>query len=240
MSENITPRGLSVFFPAYNEAANIGPLVEDAMRILPQLADPFEIIIINDGSSDGTDETAEALTARYPQVRAVHHPRNLGYGAALRTGFAEARHDLVFFTDADNQFKLDAISRFLPHAADHDLVVGYRIRRMDPFHRLFIARTYHLLVRLLFGLNVHDIDCAYKLINRRVFERIHLRSDGAFISSELLIRARSAGFSIHEVGVQHFPRTQGVSKGATLGVIFRTMGEILKLRHELSNPVLSP
>lgn len=235
MSTDTKPKGLSVFFPAFNEEDNLGPLVEDTLRVLPQLADPFEIIIVNDGSSDGTLRVAEELARAHPQVRVVNHPHNLGYGAALRTGFSQARYDLIFFTDADNQFKMDAISRFLPHADHNDLVVGYRIKRMDPFHRLFIARTYRLIVSTLFGLKVRDIDCAYKLINKRVFEKIQLRSDGAFISSELLIRAKKAGFSIHEVGVEHFPRAQGVSKGATPGVIFKTLSEIMKLNRELNS-----
>lgn len=171
----------------------------------------------------------------HPEVRVVSHKTNLGYGHALRTGFEASKGDAVFFTDADRQFRLEEIERLLGEFANHPVSVGFRIKRNDPWHRLFVAAVYHRVLRMLFKLDVHDVDCAFKLFRRDVLDVVvpELRSRSAFISPELMIRARNHGFSVAEAGVTHHARTAGRPKGATPKVIARTITEILRLRPEL-------
>ena len=221
---------LTVFFPAFNEEAIIEKTVTDAARIASTLADDYEIVVVDDGSSDKTASVVERLAGADPHIRLERHDRNRGYGAALRTGFASARKDLVFFSDADAQFDLRELPLLLAMLPDAPVVVGYRIRRNDPPHRLFIAKTYNFIVRAVFGLRVRDIDCAFKLFRRDSLSMVQLESDGAFISSELLIKLRRAGVPIAEHGVHHYPRTTGYSKGAGIAVILKTIRDIIRLR----------
>jgi glycosyltransferase involved in cell wall biosynthesis len=225
---------LSYFFPAHDEEANIEGLVEEALDSLPAIADTFEIIAVNDGSRDRTQALADELTARHPGiVRAVHHPTNLGYGAALRSGFAAARFELVAFTDGDRQFRVEDIGRLTARlaAADApDIVVGFRIRRADPLIRTLYARAYRLANRLFFGLTVTDVDCACKLFRREALDGVRVESEGAFLSAELLIKLRAAGRSVAEVGVPHYPRTAGSATGAKPVVILRAMRDFWRLR----------
>ena len=228
---------LSCFFPAHNEEANLEGLVEEALAALPALADQFEIIIVNDGSKDRTPQIADALAAASPDlVRVVHHPTNLGYGAALRSGFRAARMDLVAFTDGDRQFRVADLGRLTARLAGPDApdaVVGYRIRRADPVIRTVYARLYRLAYRALFGLRVRDVDCACKLFRRDVLARVRVESGGAFFSAELLIKVRAAGGNVGEVGVDHYPRTAGSQTGAKPSVIWRAVTDFWNLRLRL-------
>jgi glycosyltransferase involved in cell wall biosynthesis len=225
---------LSFFFPAHNEEANIEGLVAEALDTLPTIAETFEIIAVNDGSRDRTRVLADELTAAHPGiVRAVHHPTNLGYGAALRSGFAAARYELVAFTDGDRQFRVEDVGRLTARlaAADRpDVVVGYRIRRADPLVRTLYARAYRLANRIFYGLKVTDVDCACKLFRREALEGIRVASDGAFFSAELLVKLRAAGRSVVEVGVPHYPRTAGSPTGAKPSVIFRAIRDFWRTR----------
>jgi len=225
---------LSYFFPAHNEEANIEGLVAEALDSLPAVAETFEIIAVNDGSRDRTQVLADELTAAHPGiVRAVHHPTNLGYGAALRSGFAAARYELVAFTDGDRQFRVEDLGRLTERLAaqDHpDVVVGYRIRRADPLVRTLYARAYRLANRIFFALKVTDVDCACKLFRREALEGIHVESDGAFFSAELLIKLRAGGRSVVEVGVPHYPRTAGSPTGAKPQVIGRAVRDFWRTR----------
>ncbi len=227
---------LSYFFPAHNEAENVRGLVEEALATLPSLADRFEIIIVNDGSRDGTPKIADELTAANPGiVRAVHHPTNLGYGAALRSGFAAARFDRLAFTDGDRQFKVADLARLIErlNAGGTDAVVGFRIKRADPFIRSAYARIYRLANRVWFGLKVRDVDCACKLFTRASLEGVNVESGGAFFSAELLIKLRARGKRIAEVGVPHYPRTAGSPTGAKPSVVFRAVKDFWSLRLRL-------
>jgi glycosyltransferase involved in cell wall biosynthesis len=234
----VTPvAALSYFFPAHNEEANLEALVEEALATLPALAETFEIIAVDDGSRDATGAIADRLAEAHPGlVRVVHHPTNLGYGAALRSGFRAARHDLVCFTDGDRQFRVEDLGRLTARllAADApDVVAGYRIRRADPPIRTLYARLYKLANRVWFGLRVRDIDCACKLFRTAALEGIRVESGGAFFSAELLIKLRASGRSIAEVGVPHHPRTAGSPTGAKPSVIWRAVKDFWGLRLRL-------
>ena len=229
-------RELSYFFPAHNEAANLRGLVEEALSTLPTLADRFEIVIVNDGSRDDTARIADELTGASPGiVRAVHHPTNLGYGAALRSGFAAARFELLAFTDGDRQFRVADLGRLIERfqAGGADAVVGYRIRRADPLVRTVYARLYRLANRIWFGLRVRDVDCACKLFSRASLEGVNVESGGAFFSAELLIKLRARGRRVAEVGVPHYPRTAGSPTGAKPAVVLRAVKDFWSLRLRL-------
>jgi glycosyltransferase involved in cell wall biosynthesis len=228
-------RSLSCFFPAHNEAANLPRLLDEASTTLPLFADSWEALVIDDGSTDETEKIVGEYASRHAEINLIRHEDNLGYGLAVRSGLERCTGDAVFFTDADLQFRVADISRLLPAFGQADVVVGHRIKRRDPWHRLVVARVYHTVLRAGFELELRDVDCAFKLFDRQVLDAIvpQLESRSAFISPELVIRAELAGFSIAEVGVPHYPRTAGVSGGATPRVIARTLREIWTLRSEL-------
>jgi glycosyltransferase involved in cell wall biosynthesis len=225
---------LSYFFPAHNEEANLAGLVVEALAALPALAETFEIIAVDDGSKDRTPAIADELAAAHPDVvRAVHHPTNLGYGAALRSGLGAARYELVAFTDGDRQFQVADLGRLTERMAGPDrpdVVVGFRIKRADPLIRTIYARLYRLANRIFFGLTVTDVDCACKLFRREALDGLRVESGGAFFSAELLIKLRAAGRSVAEVGVPHYPRTAGSPTGAKPSVVFRAVKDFWLLR----------
>ncbi|MEO7663569.1 MAG: glycosyltransferase family 2 protein, partial [Candidatus Limnocylindrales bacterium] len=237
MTAASTPRvpELSYFFPAHNEEANLRGLVEEALATLPAIADAFEIVIVDDGSRDATPRIADELAAADGRVRAVHHERNMGYGAALRTGFAASRHELIAFTDGDRQFKVADLGRLTARYAEDrpDAVVGFRIKRADPLVRTLYARAYRLANRIFFGLRVTDVDCACKLFRRDALDGINVESGGAFFSAELLIKLRASGRRVVEVGVPHYARTAGSPTGAKPQVVFRAMRDFWRLRLRL-------
>jgi glycosyltransferase involved in cell wall biosynthesis len=224
-----------VFFPAFNEEENIGPLLDEAVRDLAPLAEKFEIVVVDDGSSDRTAEIARQYAERHREIRLVSHPTNLGYGHALRTGFDQTRGEAVALIDGDRQFRVADLKLLVDRLNEGDVVAGYRIVRADPRSRLFIAKVYKRVLRAVFGLPVRDVDCGFKLFRRSVVDAIapQLVSRSAFISPELLIRSHRAGFSIVEEGVPHHPRVAGRPKGATPKVIARTLSEIWRLRRSL-------
>lgn len=224
---------LSVFFPFYNEEANIAGQTKDALEHIPQFTGKLEIILVNDGSSDDTKKIGRQLAKKYPAVKLVSHDSNKGYGGALKSGFKAAQYDWVFFADGDRQFDLRELGKLTAKSDQADLVIGYRHNRADTFIRTLNAKLFNLLIRLLFGLKVRDIDCAFKLIKKDVLGSLELKSDGAMISSELLIKARKAGYKIVEVPVEHFPRQVGDSTGADPKVIFKAFYDIATLWREL-------
>ena len=187
--------GLSVFFPAYNDSGTIASMVIRAVQTASELTPDYEVIVVNDGSSDATPEIIDELARTYPHVRAVHHPRNRGYGGALQTGFRSATKDLIFYTDGDAQYD-PAELKLLWHelTAEADLVNGYKISRSDPLHRIVIGRVYHHIVKLLFGLTVRDVDCDFRLMRRRIFERINLEKTSGVICLEMMKKIRTAAF----------------------------------------------
>jgi glycosyltransferase involved in cell wall biosynthesis len=219
--------------PAYNEAENIAPQVLDVIENLRTITGDFEVIVVNDGSRDGTAAIVEQLAAGYPQVRLVSHSANQGYGAALYSGFTSANRELVFLTDSDRQFDLRDLHRLMPLIVHADVVAGYRAPRRDPFMRVLNGVGWSALVTLLFGYTSRDIDCAFKLFKREILQHISLESRGATFSAEFLVRAKRAGYRIVEVGVTHRPRRAGSQTGARLHVIVRAFRELFRLRWRL-------
>ncbi|UCC98351.1 MAG: glycosyltransferase family 2 protein [Phycisphaerales bacterium] len=224
---------VSVFFPCYNEQENVGRTVENALMVLGKLDADFEVIIVDDGSKDGTGRIADEIAGRDSRVKVVHHERNLGYGAALRSGFKTATKELVFYTDGDGQFDMNEMPPLLDLMEHYDIVSGYRLNRRDSFVRKINGWAWTKLVCLLFGLNIRDIDCAFKLYRRGIFDRIELSSTGALIDAEILARAALKGYRITQKGVHHYPRTAGVQTGASLRVIARAFKELFELHHRI-------
>jgi glycosyltransferase involved in cell wall biosynthesis len=227
-------RGLSIFFPAYNDSGTIASLVITALRTARRLTPDHEVIVVNDGSKDGTAEILEELASIYPQVRVVHHEKNRGYGGALRSGFAAASRELVFYTDGDAQYdpaEMEALWRRFDDSID--LVNGYKISRSDPLHRVIIGRIYHHTVKLLFGLTVRDVDCDFRMMRRSIFERVHLEKNSGVICLEMMKKITDAGFRIAEVPVHHYHRAYGKSQFFNFKRLYRTAIDVARLWYAL-------
>ncbi len=221
--------GISVFFPCYNEQENVGSTVEKALDVLEKLGMDFEIIIVNDGSSDNTGRIADEFAGRDGRIKVVHHRENLGYGAALQSGFTAATKELVFYTDGDGQFDISEMPPLFSLMEQYDVVSCYRLNRQDSIMRKINGWCWTKLVCLLFGLKIRDIDCAFKLYKRKIFEGLSLSSTGALIDTEILARASRKGYLITQKGVHHYSRTAGSQTGANLRVIIRAFRELFML-----------
>lgn len=228
---------ISVFFPTYNEEANIKNTVLKASRFLQKNFKKWEIIVVDDGSTDKTKEIAEQLRKEDRRVRVMSHEQNKGYGASLATGFYNSKYDWISFTDSDGQFDFSEISNFIKteYETNADLVIGYYKKRQVSKFKIITSKMWEISVMLLFGLRVHDIDCGFKLISKQVISKIpKLESErGAFVSSELLIKAKKAGFKIVEIPVTHYPRTLGKGTGRDLGVIVKSFVDLFRLWRKL-------
>ena len=227
------PHGLSVFMPFYNEQENIRRVAAAVVTALERLAEDWELILVNDGSRDDTRKLADELAASDPRIRAVHHSVNRGYGGALQSGFRAAAKEYVFYTDGDGQFDINQLDRLLPLARQYDIVSGYRLDRQDSAIRRLNAWAWGLLVQRLLRFRCRDIDSAFKLYRREIFDRIEMKSTGALIDAEILSRARCAGYTLGLVGVNHQPRLAGKSTGAKLRVILRAFRELWRLRKDI-------
>jgi dolichol-phosphate mannosyltransferase len=234
--------GLSLVIPAYNEAAGIGQAVREAAAALRALGRVHEILIVDDGSQDATAEAVAELLPEFPGLRLLHHPRNRGYGAALRTGFEAARHDLIAFTDADCQFDLADLGALLTCAERVPVVVGYRRVRQDSARRRFLSWGYNTLVRLLLDTGVRDCDCALKVFRRDALMQLLPESANFFVNTEMLARARRLKLEVAEVGVRHRPRQRGASK-VSLADVPKTLAALLPfwwaqcVRREAADPL---
>lgn len=200
---------ISVFLPAFNEEDNIISAVTSIQNYLKKKFPDYEIIVVNDGSSDKTKQHVEEIIKKDKKVKLINHKKNLGYGAALRSGYKHASKDLIFYTDADNQFMISDFDLLIPYIKDYDIVSGYRAKRMDPLMRIFTALVYNFLINVLFRLGLKDIDASFKVYKRKVFDRIELKSNTGLIDAEVLIKAKKAGFSIKQVPVGHYHRLKG-------------------------------
>ena len=225
--------GLTVVLPCFNEAGNVAQAIQGAAWAAASNADEHQIVVVDDGSTDGTREIAEDVARSLPSVRVVQHEQNRGYGAALVSGIRAASMPWVLLTDSDLQFDLDQIAEFVPYTREADVLWGWRIDRQDPLHRRINAAAWNRLVRGTFDVGVRDVDCAFKLIRRDVVKDLPLTSNGAMISTELLVRATRNGARVHELGVEHLPRLAGDSSGANPRVVLRAFRELRRLRAEL-------
>ena len=226
---------LSVFFPAYNDAGTIASLVMTAVQVAGTLTPDFEVIVVNDGSRDDTPRLLDQLARIYPDhVRVVHHEQNRGYGGALRTGFATATKDWVFYTDGDGQYDPSEVTALWTKMADDvDWVNGWKISRSDPAHRIVIGRLYHQVVKTLFRLRVRDVDCDFRLMRRRIFETVHLEKDSGVICVEMMKKFQDAGFRVAEHPVHHYHRAHGRSQFFNFARVFRTLVDLMKLWWQL-------
>jgi glycosyltransferase involved in cell wall biosynthesis len=227
------PAGLSVFFPAYNDSGTIASMVIRTVQTASKLTPDFEVVVVDDGSVDGTADIADELARTYPQVRAVHHPINRDYGAALQTGFRSATKELIFYTDGDAQYDPTELTLLWERIADADLVNGYKISRADPVHRIFIGRIYHHIVSLMFGLKLRDVDCDFRLMRRTIFERINLEKTSGIICVEMMKKIQDSGFRIVEVPVHHFHRAYGTSQFFNFRRLARVARDLMLLWYEL-------
>ena len=225
---------LSIFFPAYNDAGTIASLALIAHMTARELTDDYEIIVVNDGSPDHTGELLNEMARHFPWLKVVHHEKNRGYGGALRTGFATASKDLVFYTDGDAQYdprELAELHRAL--GPEVSFVNGYKIGRSDPVHRIVIGRVYHWFVRTVFGLRLRDVDCDFRLMRRQVLERISLTRSSGVICVELMKKVQDHGFRIAQVPVHHFHRSYGKSQFFNVRRVGRTLLDLARLWVEL-------
>lgn len=222
---------LSVFFPAYNDAPSLPPLISKTFATLREYVDDYEVIVINDGSADNTAEVLEELRRQYaPYMRIVTHERNRGYGGALRSGFAAAKKQFVFYTDGDGQYDVGELPRLLELVTPATgLVNGYKLERQDPEHRIWIGKTYNFCARLLFRIHIRDIDCDYRLIRRELLDKIHLTSTSGTICVELVRKLEISGCGVAEVGVHHYPRLHGKSQFFRIRSLAKTFVELLRL-----------
>jgi glycosyltransferase involved in cell wall biosynthesis len=225
---------ISVFFPAYNDGGTIASMVIAALQTCARLTNDYEVIVGNDASTDYTAEVLNDLAARYDHVRILHHPKNLGYGGNLRSGFAAATKDLIFYTDGDAQYDPRELALLYPNMTPEiDIVQGYKIERNDPLFRIIIGRIYHWTVKILFGLRVRDTDCDFRLIRKRAMDRFTLRSDSGTICVELVKKLQDTGARFTEVPVHHYHRVYGQSQFFNFRRIWRTGVQLLGLWWEL-------
>ncbi|MBM4422013.1 MAG: glycosyltransferase family 2 protein [Chloroflexi bacterium] len=223
------PKSITAFFPAYNDAGTIPTMIIRAAQTLAEVADDYEIVVINDGSTDDTGRVLDEMARHYPlSLRVIHRERPSGYGGVLRAGFAAAQKDWILYTDGDAQYDPREMTQFVEAAADGvDLVQGYKIKRRDPFHRVVIGLAYQYFVKFLFGLSIRDVDCDFRLMRRSIFDRVQLESTTGTITFEMVKKIQDAGYRIVEVPVTHWYRQYGESQFFNFPRVARTLAALL-------------
>jgi len=221
---------ITVFFPAYNDAGTIASMVVLADRTLRKLTDDYEMIVVNDGSRDHTAQVLSELESIYPRLRLIHHTANRGYGSALRTGFANASKELIFYTDGDAQYDVRELEKLAPlMTGDIDVVNGYKISRSDPWHRIIIGTVYRWVVRLAFGIKIRDVDCDFRLVRRASYNRVRLASTSGTICVEMIKSFQDAGLRFAEAPVNHYHRAYGKSQFFNFRRLFKTFRDLSAL-----------
>ena len=238
INKRLMNHGLSVVLPAWNEETVIARTIQSVVETLSQVVPDYEVIVVDDGSQDQTGAIADALAAANPRIRVVHNRPNRGYGGALISGFNAVSKELTFFMDADGQFDIRDLPQLLERIDEADAVLGYRARRQDTPLRLLNAWGWNVLMRLLFRLQVHDIDCAFKLFPTQLVRRVDVQAQGAMVNTEMLVKLKRLGYKWIEIPVNHYPREGGKATGANLGVIFRAFRELLKLHYRITHEAL--
>ena len=222
---------LSVFFPAYNDAPSLPDLIARSFSVLSGLVEDYEVIVVDDGSQDGTGAVLERFRQEYaPRMRVVTHPENRGYGGALRSGFAAATKDLVFYTDGDGQYDVGELPKLLAlMGPEVGLVNGYKLERNDPWHRIWIGKVYNAFARFLFRIRIRDVDCDFRLMRREILQRAELTSTSGTICVELVRKLELSGCQVREVGVHHYPRLHGSSQFFRLRSLLQTLFQLIRL-----------
>ena len=221
---------ISVFFPAYNDAGTIASMVVLADRTLRKLTDDYEVIVVNDGSRDHTAVVLSEMEPIYPRLRVIHHPANRGYGSALRTGFASASKEWIFYTDGDAQYDVRELEKLVPFMTDDvDIVNGYKISRSDPLHRIIIGDVYRWIIRLTFGIKIRDVDCDFRLVRRASYNRVRLSSTSGTICVEMIKSFQDAGLRFAETPVNHYHRAYGKSQFFNFRRLLKTFRDLSSL-----------
>lgn len=228
MTSATSAKSLSFFVPVYNEKESLSKFIENVTSHLDEIIEDYEVIIVNDGSNDGTGELADELASKDPKVRVVHHEKNMNYGKALATGFKSATKGLIFYTDVDMPGDMDRLKEAIELIKDADLVIGYRVGKREKFRRMLYSYVYNRIIRMLFRVKVKDINFSFKLIRKAAMDRIELKSWTVFVDGELLIKATRNGCRIIEIPVTFKPREIGYSKFDSLTTAFQTLWEILR------------
>lgn len=222
--------GVSVFFPAFNDEGSIAKMIREALEVAPRITNDFEVIVVNDGSSDGTAAVLDDLASKEPRLRVIHHPRNRGYGGALRSGFENATKDLIFYTDGDGQYDVREMMNLIPlMIEDVDVVTGYKIKRSDSRRRIVLGAMYSFLARRMFGLPIRDVDCDFRLMRRKAIQSITLTSTSGVVCAEMVYKLSKAGYRFAETPVHHYPRLHGQSQFFTLRRVTKTGYDFFKL-----------
>lgn len=228
---------ISIILPIYNEGKVITYIVQSVLDCVPKIYDNYEVILVNDGSTDQTGVIIEKLAKDYMQLRVVHLPKNMGYGAALLRGFKSSKYPSVFFMDTDGQFRIADLYRFVPYTDSCDIIIGKRVIRQDQLYRVFAGKLYNFLICVLFKINIKDITCGFKLIKKSVLEELQLESRGGFLNAEMLIKALRKGYAVKEIEVRHYPRMKGKPTGASLSSFITKVVEMFwlwrKFRHRI-------
>lgn len=221
---------VSFFCPAYYDEKNLPKLIPRVVEFLSKVANQFELIIVNDGSPDGTGRIAEELSKKYRSIRVIHHPVNLGYGAALKTGFKSSRYQYIMYTDGDNQYDVSEFVPYLSLLNEYDVLSGYVTKKVVTLKRLFQSLAFNFLIKVLFFTNLKDINCSMKVYKRNVLDALNIQSNSAFIDAEMLIKAKRLGFKIKQFPVTHYPRVSGSASGSSLNVIYTTIRDLFSFR----------
>jgi len=221
----LKPR-ISFFCPAYYDEKNLPLLIPSVVNLLDDVAGDYEIIIVEDGSPDNTGRVADDLAKKHKKIRVIHHKRNLGYGAALKTGFANCRMDFICYTDGDNQFRVEEFRKMLPLLEKADVVIGFRRNRAESLRRMIPSKGFNFMINLLFGLRIRDFNCAFKIYKKKVLDSIKIESSSPFINGEMLAKAKKKGFRIVQVAVKHYPREHGIASGVKPKVILTSFYEL--------------
>lgn len=219
---------LSFVIPAHNEEANIRNLIFESVKVLPEFACDFEIIIVDDYSTDNTYKIVNSIKAEIENMKVIRHKKNLGSGAAILSGLSSSKYNYIFYTDADGQFDISDLKRLIPYVNDFDIILGYRLKRRDNFIRKVSGKLWNSIINIIFGIKIKDVNCAFKLFNRKVISSISVKSQGAFANTEILTRAKKRGFRWAEIGIPHYPRKYDKQSGGRPKVIFRGFYELLK------------
>lgn len=220
-------KSLSVFFPVFNEESNLEVLITQALRIVPTLASKYELLIINDGSTDDSLQIAQKISKKHKEVKVFTHKKNIGYGEVLKIGIKKSQYDWIFWTDSDLQFDLAELANFVKEANKNEAIIGYRKKRVEGFRRIMNAGLFRIYINLLFRLHVKDIDCAFKLFRSDLLKKLKLSSSSAFTSAEILYRLKKKGIKFKEIAVNHYPRLYGQATGANLKIIIKACYEAL-------------